>query len=199
MTSLPPLLCLLALASGGCNGGQPLHEPDPSWGRMIEQPRADTFAPNRIFADGAAMRVPPNGVVPMSPAETRGRDRSGEYRRRVPFQVNRDFIEKGRELFDVHCAVCHGIAGGGESAVAERLILRHPPSLVAPPVLGMAPGAIYEVIRDGYGFMGSLAPDLDSDARWEVVAYVQALQLSRHADVTKLPDDVRDALAKEAP
>jgi len=192
------LLCCTLLVAAACNGGQPLHEPDPSWGRMIEQPRADTFAPNGVFSDGIAMRRPPDGAVSTLARETRGRDSAGAYRARVPLAVDRAFVEKGRELFEVQCAVCHGIAGGGQSVVAERLVLRHPPSLVAPPVLGMAPGAIYEVIRDGYGFMGSLAPDLDSTERWQVVSYVEALQLSRHAEVAKLPAAIQETLAEDA-
>ena len=48
------------------------------------------------------------------------------------------------------------------------------------------------------GLMPSYAAQLSVQERWGVVAYVEALQLSRNARVAALPEDVRAELEREA-
>jgi mono/diheme cytochrome c family protein len=47
--------------------------------------------------------------------------------------------------------------------------------------------------------MPSYAQMLDVEDRWAIVAYVQALQLSRGARVSDLTATMREELAREAP
>jgi hypothetical protein len=46
--------------------------------------------------------------------------------------------------------------------------------------------------------MPSYAQQLSVQDRWAVVAYVRALQLSQHATVDGLPQELRDRVQKEA-
>jgi hypothetical protein len=89
--------------------------------------------------------------------------------------------------------------GDGESVVAEKMLLRRPPSLIASPVTEMRPGQLYEVIRNGYGFMGAMAADVRPEERWEIVSYVRALQRASHADVALLPRPMREELDEADP
>lgn len=196
----PALAVVFAVAAlAGCRGGDAIHELDPSLSRMMRQPRVDPFMPSEVFSDGAGTRPAVPGTVPMGDREDRGLLPNGHYRTDIPRKVDRPFVELGRRRFEALCAACHGVAGDGVTVVAEKFSLRPPPDLTEPRILELAPGAIYEVIRGGYGLMGPYASDLEPDERWAVVAYVKALQLSRHADVKKLPADVRAELEKEAP
>ena len=86
----------------------------------------------------------------------------------------------GRKRFDVHCAVCHGLLGDGESQVALNMSLRKPPNLhlyrdVAGrlPVPGRQPRASASCPATP-----ASSPPRSAGA---VVAYVRALQLSQHA------------------
>jgi mono/diheme cytochrome c family protein len=162
--------------------------------RMVDQPRGKPFKASAYFADGRLMRSPPAGVVPFgTPAPgPRSTGLTGNaYVSALPIDVDRSLLERGRERFDVHCAVCHGLTGDGDSIVARHMSLRKPPSLVDEPVRSFPPGRVFGVISEGYGLMPSYAAALSVDERWYVVAYLRALTLAAHAELGTLPPDVR--------
>lgn len=201
-TSLFLLLVLLTVAPA-CQTQQSWVEPEPGLERMLEQPRVDPFEGSSFYANGMAMRAPPPGTVPLErPSGPRtvlsGVD-DGVYASRVPISVDRIAIEHGRERFDVFCGACHGLTGDGQSVVAENMDLRRPPSLHEARIVALAAGRVYEVIRKGYGLMPSYAARLSVSESWAVVAYLQALQLSRNARVATLPPDVLLQLEKGNP
>ena len=61
---------------------------------------------------------------------------------------------------------------------ARQMALRPPPSLID--FADRPVGYIFEVITKGHGLMASYAAELPVRERWAVVAYVRALQVSRH-------------------
>lgn len=166
-------LALLLLCA--CDATDTFREPHPTLERMISEPRVNAY--------DTAMRAPPEGAVPTSlenapmPFLT-GLDH-GTYLDRIPVEITRARIERGRERFEITCAACHGIDGSGRSVVAEKMSLRKPPSLHEQRVRTYPVGRIYEIIRTGYGMMPSYAYMLDADDRWNVVAYVRALELAK--------------------
>lgn len=166
---------------------------------MQVQPRYGAYAANRFFGDGMAMRKPPEGALAYSAAAEDapcldGRA-SGQYVTSFPVPIDRPLLEAGRVQFDVICAACHGVLGDGDSIVAT-FMERRPPSLHEPRIRELPPGRIYEVIREGYGFMPSYATHLNAKDTWAVVAYVRALQRSQHAVVARLPEFIADELRK---
>lgn len=177
------LLALPLIAA--CDDRQAVHPLDVDWNRMLEQPRARAYDESAAFPDGRAMRVPPPGAIPHDrpPAERPA--------------VTRAVLERGRERFEVFCAACHGIDGSGRSVVATKMVYRPPPSLHEPRLRAYSTERIEQIIERGYGFMPSYADALVPDERAAVAAYVQALQLSRHAEVAALPEEVRARLEKE--
>jgi hypothetical protein len=52
----------------------------------------------------------------------------------------------------------------------------------------------YDVITDGYGAMYSYAARVPPHDRWAIVAYIRALQYSRHASIADLPKPLRTKL-----
>ncbi len=192
--------CLLAF---GCQRQQSFVEPEPSLERMLEQPRVDPFERSPFYQDGMAMRRPPSGAIAVErkigdPRVDTGTDK-GAVVERVPIEVDRALLARGRERFEILCAACHGITGDGESVVAENMDQRKPPSLHEERIRAFPAGRLYRVIQVGYGLMPSYAWQLSVEERWAVVAYVRALQLSRHAQVAALPPDVRAQLDAVAP
>jgi hypothetical protein len=75
-------------------------------------------------------------------------------------------------------------------------MLRRPANLVTAPYLDYPPGRIFNTITQGYGLMRSYAGELPIADRWAVVAYVQALQLSQHAELDALPAQVRSEASR---
>jgi high-affinity iron transporter len=88
-------------------------------------------------------------------------------------------VARGRAVYDLRCAGCHGPGGGGGPAAVK--------GAVAPPAIGdrdvmrdATPALTYRIIS--VGVQGTTMPAWDtvltSDDRWNVVAYVNSLRAS---------------------
>jgi mono/diheme cytochrome c family protein len=192
---LAVVLGAFAMLGSGCVQSESI---DP----MMVQPKYKAYSRNDFFLDGRAMRTPPANTIPRERtignlALTTGADEKGTRVTAIPVAVTHDLLETGRNKFNIHCAVCHGLLGDGNSLVATQMSLRPPPNLherTAQPV-----GHTYEVIANGYGLMPSYAAELSVDERWAVVAYVKALQRSQAARLADAPAEARARLEKESP
>ena len=185
---LLPLLALAALTA--C----------PRLDPMQRQQKYKAYQSSEFYDDGLAMRAPPVGTVPfhalVDPVVLSGRGADGKPVATSPVSVDAALLARGRQRFDINCAVCHGTLGDGASQVALNMSLRRPPSLHL--YRDRPDGYIYQVISEGFGLMPSYAQQLSVQDRWAVVAYVRALQLSQHATVDSLPHEVRERVEKEA-
>jgi mono/diheme cytochrome c family protein len=204
MTQFPRAVGVgLALLASACRTDLTLVAPAPGWERMDLQRRANAYNRSEVFADGKVMQAPPEGAVrfdvPVRDEAIETGATRGEPVRGIPISVDVALVRLGADRFDVYCALCHGVAGDGESSVAAKMKLRSPPSLLDVRYRNYASGQIFQVIGGGYGLMPSYAAQLTVDERWAVVAYVRALQVSRGVAVTRLPQAVRRALDEAAP
>lgn len=193
MSARPAILALVALAA--CHP----QDVDP----MKTQDKILPYRVSATFPDDMGMRVPPAGTIPrerdLDVALGQGTDAQGKPLSRIPVRVDEPLLARGRIVFDGNCAVCHGVLGDGDSEVASKMSLLKPPSLHSARVLALSPGALYQVIRDGYGLMNAYAEQIQPRDRWAVVAYVQALQLSQHARLSQLSPAARARLEGSAP
>lgn len=187
------VVLIVGAISSGCRGV----EAGPHWHfeRMIVQPRADAYGASGVLPDGRVMQPPPEYTL------DRGETAAGVFATGVgatgpvstiPVPLSNAFMQRGRQQYDIACSPCHGIAGDAVSPIAFRMVLRHPRSLHEAEVRGLPPGRIFQVIREGYGFMPSYASMLTLEDSWAVVAYVRALQLSQYAQLDSLPPNIRD-------
>ncbi len=150
--------------------------------RMEVQPKYEYYESTDFFADGRAMRPPPEGTVPRerpvgNPGLSTGRA-NGQLVSAIPVEVDRALLTLGQKKYNIVCAQCHGVLGDGQSIVAENMALRLPPSLLE--LSGRPAGHFYAAITEGYGVMPSFSGELDTRERWAVVAYVRALQAARN-------------------
>ncbi|HEY3444981.1 MAG TPA: cytochrome c [Myxococcales bacterium] len=198
----PPLLAALAglgaLAAAAASSSCYPQDVDP----MKVQPKAMPYRESAFFGDGRDLRPPVPGTVPrerrLGTSElVEGRTASGAAVERIPVPLTREAVEKGRAHFEVLCATCHGLLGTGDSVVARKMSLRPPPSLHD--FRDKPPGFFYGVVTRGFGFMPSYADLLDVEQRWQVVAYVQALQLSQSMPLQSVPPDQQRKLQEEPP
>jgi len=84
-------------------------------------------------------------------------------------------LEKGKALFDIYCAICHGTKGDGQGNLVKREKILGIPSYDD---AGRAinEGSIYHTIYYGKNAMGSYANQLKEEERWQVVSYVLELK-----------------------
>ncbi len=169
---------------------------------MIKQAKYKAYAPNPFFADGRGMRPPVAGTVAreqtLGPAQLiRGVDEKGLDITNFPLPLTAQLLENGRKKYDIHCGICHGLAGDGMSLVASQMSLKPPPSLHTK--RAVTNGHLYKTIAEGYGLMGGYAAELSVEERWAVVAYVRALQRSQFARLEDATPEARTVLAAQAP
>ena len=143
---------------------------------MFDQPRLHPDSAEATFADGRATRPSPIGAVA-----------------RPPQMAHFEPLARGRERYDIYCAPCHSPTGDGDGMVVRRGFPR-PPSFHTPEQRALAPTGIDTAIRDGSGAMPAFGSRIDADDRAAIVAYVRALQLSRHATLDDVPSDERQRL-----
>jgi cytochrome c oxidase cbb3-type subunit II len=90
--------------------------------------------------------------------------------KRNPFENDPDAVAAGRNLFEQHCAECHGAAAeGGKKG----------PSLRAQEVQEATPGSIFWILTNGVVRRGMpVWSKLPEPRRWQLVAYIKSLGVS---------------------
>lgn len=90
-----------------------------------------------------------------------------------PLEATEENLSKGKELYGIYCAVCHGNKGDGNGILSERDKFNGIPSYKDRDI---NEGTIYHVIVHGKNLMGSHASQLTYKERWQVVQYVEKLK-----------------------
>lgn len=177
---------------------------------MDKQPRYEAQDWSPIFADHRAMRPRIAGTVRRGGLaeddhlyrgfRIEGFDQENnrynvtffaDFPQQVTF--NRQFLERGRNRFEIYCLPCHGADGSGNgpnNQRAEELQQAgvggtswvRAANLHDPAIRGRAAGHLFNTISKGIRSMAGYEQQIpDPYDRWAVVAYVRALQLSQNA------------------
>lgn len=94
-----------------------------------------------------------------------------------PFPVTKPVLERGKERYEIFCAMCHGMTGLGDGMIVRRGF-RKPPSYHTDELRRAAVGHYFDVITNGWGAMPNYASQIPAQDRWAIIAYIRALQLS---------------------
>ncbi|MGH7404659.1 MAG: c-type cytochrome [Candidatus Methylomirabilales bacterium] len=189
-TTVAWCVAVLALFQAGCR--QDMHD----------QPRYEPLESSTFFEDGRSARPPVPGTV------AQGQLRADEHLYTgksggalvdtLPFPATREVLERGRERYDIYCAVCHDRVGNGEGMVVRRGF-RRPSSFHIDRLRGAPVGYFFNVITNGFGVMPDYAAQISVPDRWAIVAYIRALQLSQRATLDDVPAEARRRLQEKAP
>ncbi|MBL8731385.1 MAG: cytochrome c [Planctomycetes bacterium] len=154
--------------------------------RGMRAPVSDPFGKTLVVAQGS-----------LTDPKLNNRDANNAFVTKNPLPLEHKFwvrgqqvatIDRGRELFDIHCAICHGYSGqGGFREESHGLVGRR--WTVAIPnfhrlddpkadnrVANLADGEYFEVITHGVRTMPAYGPRLSVEERWSIVHYLRALQ-----------------------
>ena len=169
---------------------------------MQDQPHYRTFRASSFFPDGRSARPHVPGTIARGHLDEddhlyRGRI-GDEFADTFPFPVTAEVLERGRERSDIFCAPCHGRVGDGDGMIVERG-MRRPASYHIERLRKAPPGYFFDVVTNGFGAMVDLSDRLSVEDRWAIVAYVRALQRSRHAPASALSVDEQARLREVAP
>lgn len=183
---------------------------------MDVQPRYEAQSPSRVFADGRGMRPEIPGTVARGELDGDDHYRRGyslveresgaglevRYHSGFPaaFEVSENSARRGRQLFNIYCAVCHGRDGNGNGPIHQRAMELEqaawipPSSLHSDTVRERKEGHLFNTITNGIRNMAGYGEQLDVADRWAVVLYIRALQRSQNATLEDVPPERRDQI-----
>jgi mono/diheme cytochrome c family protein len=196
------IVIFVALALAGCFRDLPKDKPPLKLEtNMFQQPRYEPQSESEFFADGATMRIPPEGTVARGEfnddvAYFTGKDEKGQLVARIPVPVTMPLLKRGQERFDIFCSPCHGRLGDGQGMVVKRGMIP-PPTFHDDRLRNIQDGHIFDVMTNGIRNMPPYRYQIPVADRWAIVAYFRALQRSQHATDTDLTDEDRAKLRQE--
>lgn len=174
----------------------------PEWAfpSMEHQPKLRPQSASKFFADGKADRPPPTHTVARGMLRDddhlhRGKDASGAFAAGFPAALTLDvnFIERGRDRYQIYCAPCHGATGDG-NGITKRYGMGATPTYHDARLRSMPDGELYNTITNGKNTMLPYADKLAPEDRWAVVAYVRALQRAQQGTTADLTDAGKKSL-----
>lgn len=221
------LFAIALVAIFGFRGQKSTGSPLEVFPDMVRQMKVRAQAPLGFFADGRGPRLPVPGTVPIGyerpkPQAIAAPAAAGAFSQehsRVAFSVGTDYdntgkmgaqwgtglpikvtpelIERGRQRFNITCAMCHGATAAG-NGITKQYGLATVVSLQDDRIRKMADGEIFNTISNGKNTMMAYGPNVMVADRWAIIAYLRALQRSQAATLADVPPDHRAEMEKPA-
>lgn len=160
---------------------------------MHNQPKMIPLRGTTFWADGRSARPIPADTVARGQLMTNSYEYSGDVNgvpgRGFPFPITAQDLDRGQQRYNIYCAPCHSEVGDGNGMVVQRGYLR-PPSFHQPRLINAPEGYIFQVISNGLGGMPDYAEQIPIKDRWEIIAYLRALQVSWQGKPSDVPAGV---------
>jgi hypothetical protein len=157
---------------------------------MHDQPRFKPLAKSDFYSDMRSARPPVEGTVARGQLHEdtyfytgKVGNKPGDY---MPFPVTQEVLARGQQRFNIYCAPCHSRVGDGKGMIVQRGFTP-PPSYHTDRLRNAPLGYFYDVITNGFGAMPDYASQIPPQDRWDIVAYIRALQLSQNATQADVP------------
>ncbi|RAP26598.1 quinol:cytochrome C oxidoreductase [Candidatus Marinamargulisbacteria bacterium SCGC AG-343-D04] len=197
------VFCLLVIfILGGCRGWRsekpPIHvNPNMDFQasyKAQEQPMdiPENTVPwgfDRSFSDSSSRK----DIIKKDSVYYYGKNRAGSWVSKIPLEVNYEFLNRGRERFNIFCSSCHGKDGSGNGPVVQGRWIK-PVPYWHERVMAYPDGQLYNIVSEGIRSMPGYKQQLKESDRWAIVAYLRALQKSNTATLSDVPLDKRSQL-----
>lgn len=182
---LPGLLLACVLLLGACdnvNRG------------MDNEGRLEVYEPSPFFEGEQSVRPLVAGTVPRGGGQQSEHLYQGKIDGKLadtfPLEITRAVLERGRERYEIYCAVCHNATGDGQGMIVLRGFVP-PPSFHIERLREVEVGHFFDVITNGWGAMYSYNDRVSVEDRWAIAAYIRVLQLSQHVEPGMLSPEER--------
>lgn len=158
------LVVLIIVASGGVMAGAIVIR----WtDNMTATPKV--LPGERVF-HMAAGSLPRRGGELALPREAR----DVAAKRPNPVTATADSVARGKALFGIYCAACHGPGGKGDGPVSPKFI--PPPDITHPSIQkARTDGYMQHVIGTGGAIMPAYGEALSPEERWDVVNFLRSI------------------------
>ena len=189
MTALA-LTCVIALTgcARGCTSSRPPIHINPS---MYNQPKVLPQTASTFFYDGASMRQPVPGTVPIGglkedAAFFTGKGADGQFVATIPVNVDEALRARGHQRYVIYCQPCHDARGDGKGILFQRGNVPTA-SFHQEKILKYPDGQVFDVITNGSGLMPAYRWPIPPADRWAIIAYVRELERKRLASAPPSP------------
>lgn len=127
---------------------------------------------------GGGISTPANSFAPYYYDDTEeDRLRAISEIRTNPFPISKDGLERGKELYDVFCATCHGEKGDGNGFIYDNgAYPAAPRNFLAKDWVDTTAGVYYHAIMYGKNVMGHYKDKVSYEERWQIIHYIRSLQ-----------------------
>lgn len=180
------IACIALLSSCSNNeDGKPGYEFMPD---MYRSPSLEIYSSNSFFKDSLNARLPVAGTIPRGFVPFDYDNNLEDYllagnQLKNPFKYSDENIEKGKKLYQMFCAHCHGKNGDGKGSIthpvygaipsySDDVMIRR----TGENMNDLAAGHIYHAIYYGLNAMGPHNSQINDTERWLITMYVQELQ-----------------------
>ncbi len=148
--------------------------------QMYESPSYETYGEYEIFAGEQSAMLPPEGSIARGGSVYAYENTNDDYERAKteltsPLDSTVVDFDRGKELYDIYCGICHGNKGKGQGNLVKREKILGVPSY-DDAGRAITEGSVYHVIYYGRNAMGSYFNQLNEEERWQVTAYVMKLK-----------------------
>ena len=146
---------------------------------MYESAGYETYG-EAAFKDGVEAQIPAEGSVARGhvPFDIENSTAGYELAKATlmsPLSAEDIDTERGKELYNIYCGICHGTKGNGQGNLVKREKILGIPSY-DDAGRAITAGSIYHTIYYGKNAMGSYANQINEAERWQVVSYVLTLK-----------------------
>lgn len=202
------LIALIVVGIFGVRGQKFTKPPIRIFPDMDEQDKLKAQKPDAFFADGHGGRLPvtqtqPRGFNPEGAKVIGGIPEQefggltgyyytghvGDYygngmpeELKLTDESAGELIRRGKERFNIYCAVCHGPSGNGNGMTAQYgvpVANNVNAKLNSISQETYPDGRLFEVITNGKGLMSGYGYNIPVRDRWAIIAYIHTLQAAK--------------------
>ncbi len=172
------VLLLLVLLMASCQkDSRPNYQFFP---QMYESPSYETYGEYEIFPGEQSALLPVEGTIARGFDLYAYENTNADYELAKveltsPLDSTAVDLDRGKELYEIYCGICHGNKGDGQGNLVKREKILGIPSY-ADAGRAITEGSTYHVIYYGRNTMGSYANQLNEEERWQVTAFVMKLK-----------------------
>jgi mono/diheme cytochrome c family protein len=210
------IFALCVLATVGVLGFRGSHFRQPPlyiFPDMERQPKLRPQTANAFFDNGMSSRLPVAGTIARSqpvlvgqklvypwedsPVTTGRNPGTTNFVELNPLPVTAELLQRGQQVFDINCAVCHSRLGDGNGTPKRIGAMAVVANLHDKRIVELTDGELFNTVSYGKGIlMPGYAGNLPIQDRWAAIAYLRALQLSRLGSLDDVPEAARGTLKK---
>jgi mono/diheme cytochrome c family protein len=159
---------------------------------MYNQPKVLPQTSSDFFYNGASMRDPVPGTIPIGglkedAAFFTGKGADGQFVATIPEPVTPALVERGRQRYTIYCQPCHDARGDGKGILFQRGNVPTA-SFHQEKILKYPDGQIFDVITNGQGLMPGYRWPIQAADRWAIISYVRELERKRLASASASAD-----------